>query len=408
MQNYSFEIIIFIYFVLLTTKSILTYKGISFIKKINSGNPKNRTQVKIAILTPILSGDPKLEEYLEKNLLENFNQANFYWLVDENDTLAWQVVEKILNRNPHISTKIQMQIHPKCPSGYNPKTWKISRALLGLNEEYFLVLDDDTFLPENTLKAITRGLENFTLVTGLPVYEKGKGLFSRLLSEFVNNNSAMTYLSLYPYLGAVSINGMCYASHTGLANREEWYPKILNHLTDDLALAQLLREKNHSILQIYHSQRIETTVKGIFHYIKQMHRWFLFATLLLQSEKLKIQSIVFLFHGLPAFLFWSIFILFFNDILPYLSYRNDTNVFHKISENQFWIHISLLLSILLFRSLIITDLQLKLTNIMRQNPFLSIISELLQPIHLLHALIFKKVQWRTRKFQVKSVTEFYE
>ncbi len=47
--------------------------------------------------------------------------------------------------------------------------------------------------------------------TGLPCYLDSGNFASSLLAQFVDNNSAMTYLSTLAFMAPLTINGMCYA-----------------------------------------------------------------------------------------------------------------------------------------------------------------------------------------------------
>ena len=225
----------------------------------------------VTVLQAILSGDKRLSSVLESNLLPLAKQR-FLWLCDEGDAEGIRITDDLIERHPEMA--ITRLLSPPCPDGVNPKVFKLMKAAGQVITPFFLVLDDDTHLPEDTAAALVQQASTHDIATGLPYYADARGLPSALLAEFVNNNSAMTYLSPLPLMPPVSINGMCYAmrsDHLGV------FAEISQHLTDDLALANLVRRKGGRIHQSFHTQRISTEVRGLRHYIRQMHRWHLFA-----------------------------------------------------------------------------------------------------------------------------------
>jgi ceramide glucosyltransferase len=66
----------------------------------------------------------------------------------------------------------------------------------------------------------------------------------------------------------------------------------------------------------------------------------------------------------------------------------------------------LLLATLVLRSVMLRSLQIRLTGAARHRPMLSLASELLQPLHLLHAMLVKSIRWRTRHYRVYDNDRF--
>lgn len=337
----------------------------------------------VTVLQAVMGGDPELKSVLSRNVKENGN-ARFIWLLDENDPEAAEAADSIQKENP--DAQILNLICPPCPDGINPKLFKLNFAVDYIQTDNIIVLDDDTFLPSETLKVLNGNLEKFDLVTGLPCYLDAGNLPSRLLSQFVNNNAAMTYLPLGVFMAPVSINGMCYSMKLKTVNEIQNFSTILNHLTDDLALAKLLQEKKGKILQIPQVQYIQTSVKDIKHYFRMMHRWFFFAVLLLKRESVLMNLLIFFLHGISPFLFISSLIL--TGLSP------DT------------VSISVQGSLLFIRILTICLLQKKFTGSIRHSILLSVISEILQPVHLIHASLINRIIWRKRVYKVYENDRF--
>lgn len=337
----------------------------------------------VTVLQAVMGGDPELKNVLSKNIKENIN-IQFIWLLDENDSEAVSTAESIKKENP--DAEILNLICPPCPEGINPKLFKLNYAVKYIHTDNIIVLDDDTFLPSETLKVLNGNLKDFDLVTGLPCYLEGRNIPSNLLAQFVNNNAAMTYLPLGVFMSPVSINGMCYSMKLSTVNEIQNFSTIMNHLTDDLALAKLLQKRKGKILQIPQIQQIQTSVKDIKHYFKMMHRWFFFAVLLLKRESFLMNILIFLLHGISPFLFISALIL--------------------TALNSSPVSASVLTGMLFIRTGAICFLQKKLTGKIRHSFILSLISEILQPIHLIHASLINKIVWRKRVYKVYENDRF--
>jgi ceramide glucosyltransferase len=58
------------------------------------------------------------------------------------------------------------------------------------------------------------------------------------------------------------------------------------------------------------------------------------------------------------------------------------------------------------RAVTLIAVQRRLTGRSRHSPVLSIVSELLQPLHLLHALVSRRIIWRTRRYLVRANDDF--
>src|SRR6185295_16170454 len=263
----------------------------------------------VAIAQPILSGDPRLAEVLGDNLRE-LPAARFLWLVDLDDAEAQRICSDLAVRHPE--TEIEISLHAQPPDGKNPKLWKLeaARAALAADtaEPIFLVLDDDTRMPGPTLAALLQALETHPLATSLPGYLDDGRFPSRLLAQFVDNNAALTYLPLLPFLPPLTINGMAYALRREKLDEMGGFAGMLRALTDDLAVAEAVLSKGGTIFQSARPHWVETTVRDGKHYRQLMHRWFLFALLLLRKQPIQIRSTIGLLHALPPLLLLALVI----------------------------------------------------------------------------------------------------
>jgi len=379
MISFSFLFIAFLYLLILVSKYTLSSKYLSK-KKVD-----NTLQYTTTIVQPILSGDPLLEDMLTSNIVENLNN-NFYWLIDDKDKVAQDIVNKIKTNYP--SVKITVFSFPPCPMKINPKVFKISQVISKINTESFIVLDDDTYLPNKTLNTLVEQLNSCELSTALPFYRHNNTFFSKLMTQFVNNNSTLTYIPPLFFSKPLSINGMCYALKTKTAIEFDSFNGIKGFLADDLSLAKLLSNSNKRLIQIVEPVFLQTFLNQGGVYSKLMHRWFLFAKLFLENHSFKNNFFMLISQGIHPFLLWSMFLL------------------SIINQNMY--EVFLLGSVLLLRAILLISINKKYTGLGNHNYLLSVISELLQPIHFIHSLVSRKIKWRTHYYHVIRNEEFYE
>jgi ceramide glucosyltransferase len=336
----------------------------------------------VAIAQAILSGDPLLEDRLRQVVAE-LDQARFLWLVDTDDPEAQRIGRKLASELP--ANFEVLEIEP-APTGVNPKLWKLEKAKAALEEEILVILDDDTLLPRASLGALVAGLDRAAVTTGLPrYYEDGKWP-SRLLCQFVANNAATTYLSLATYLPPVTLNGMTWATRKESLERFDLFQPILRCLTDDFAVARQVIGGGGRIEQSPLPQKLQTTVEGPGHYLRLMHRWFLFATLLLRKQKAGFAALITLLHGLPPILLWVALVS---------SVAAPSKIAMVIAVN-----------LLVARAAILWLLQRSIYGERLYVPLFSEVSELLQPLHLLHASVWRRIRWRTRHYRVVADDDF--
>lgn len=345
-------------------------------------NPPTLEQGTLVVAQAILSGDPGLKFVLESNL-RSLRGQHFVWLCDEGDEEAARIAQDL--REKHPQERITILDCPPCPERENPKVFKLRRAVEIADAWYFLVLDDDTHLPPLTAAALVNGASVHVVATGLPVYENGPNVSSRLLAQFVNNNSALTYLSLLPVMPPVSINGMCYVLKRSSA---DLFEGISRHLTDDLALANAVQATGGSIYQSSYPQHIATRVDGLAHYVRLMHRWHLFVVLLLKKQSVARRLVIGLVHGWHPLLLWLILGILIAGFTPVAGL--------------------ICLTMLLVRMALIGALQMRLFGRWMHLPFVSLLSELLQPLHFAHALMNRNVVWRSRRYRVWDSNDFEE
>jgi len=337
----------------------------------------------VTICQPILSGDPDLEDALADNL-NALPDVAFLWLIDEEDEEAARVTGRLTDRYQSIAIRVLRCSSP--PDGINPKLFKLEAARQVISPGTLLVLDEDTRLGRVGLEALNSALQRGELATGLPYYRTAQSGFGNLLAQFVNNNAALTYLPILNLAPPVSINGMCYALNTETLAQLHGFAPLLRHLTDDLAVADSVRNCGGRIIQTPFPQEVATTIGSFRQYIAQMHRWYVFALLLMRRRGILLTGLMVLFYALPPLLLWTGIVQ--TALLP----RDSMIV--------------MLFGTLLVRSLLLSSLQRRLTGQSRHHLALSIASELLQPAHLIHALLVKSIRWRTRHYRVYENDRF--
>lgn len=338
----------------------------------------------VAVLVAILSGDPLLSDRLAKNLT-TLPRARFYWLIDEDDPEAHRIAEAL--RAAHPDARIVVEVCPSAGPGLNPKMTKLDRVLSRVEERIVVVLDDDTTLPRASLGALVEGLERATLTTGLPHYEDDGRFASRLLSQFVNQNAAVTYLMIPTFRAPITINGMTWAMKRAELLRIGGFSPTLRCLTDDLAMARAVDAAGGTIEQTPHLQHIATSLDGLGHYFRLLHRWFLFVSLLLARQPLALVALIGTFFGLPPALLWALLLLAIAAPSP--------------------LTLGALAASLLVRWACTGWLEARIAGgSFVGRPLMSVLSELLQPIHLVHASIWRRIAWRKRRYRVVSDEDF--
>ncbi len=339
----------------------------------------------ITVLQPILSGDPQLEQTLRSNLRQWGEEVRVLWLVDEDDVEGQRVTSTV--NDPRVAVLL-------CPppnADANPKSIKLQRALAQVDTPYVAILDDDTILasPDHLGRAMF-ALQSCTLYTGLPSYLAGGNLWSSLVAHFVNNNSILTYLPLLPLTAPLTINGMFYVMRTAELRAMGGFEPIVSKLCDDYALAALVKQHGGTIRQGITPQFLRTTVPDARRYIAIMQRWFLFANVLLRDQPFRLQLLLIPFLGLPPLFFALSFLSVLGGILSSLLLATALVLRHLILRS---LHRALLGPTIDGHS----DLRLQLAF----NPLTSIVSELLQPLHWLHACVQHSLQWRTRRIELR-------
>ena len=330
----------------------------------------------VTVLQPILGGDPFLEQALQTNLQNAGNGEVFVWLIDEDDQPGRQVAEPIARTN---SSQIRLVLCPPCPAGINPKLFKLNRALPDVTTDFVAVLDDDTMLSAGHLQKAMAALSTCDLYTGLPRYAPGENLWSSLVAHFVNNNSILTYLSLLDWTGPFTINGMFYVMRTDTLRKLGGFEPILNQLCDDYSLARLVQHSGGRIRQGVTSQLLHTSISGPRHYLRQMHRWFLFARLLVADQLLVVQCLLMVVLGLPPLLLWGSLL--------------------SLAGRATGVLIVVLL--LAARQSILWLLQQRIFADPPSSSWLiSPIAELLHVVHLIHAGVSPVITWRSRRIRV--------
>ena len=335
------------------------------------------------IVQPVLSGDPLLEATLARNV-EALAGTAFVWLVDDDDAVARTVCAAVKAR--HALRPITVLICPSAPPNVNPKLYKLELARAVVDTEAFVVVDDDTVASAQGLRALLSALGSHDLTTGLPSYDHGSDVPSRLVAQFVNNNAALTYLTICSLLRPLTVNGMCYAVRCSTLGRIGGFTPLFRSLTDDLAIARAVLAAGGTIFQSPYPHDIHTTVAGWRAYAALMHRWFVFARLLLASEPPAVVALVTALYVVPPLLLWTSLGAALAAPSP-LSAAACALVFA-------------------IRGGLLIDVQRRTLGAARHDWPLSALSELLQPLHAVHAVLSSTIRWRSRRYRVRDADDF--
>jgi ceramide glucosyltransferase len=331
----------------------------------------------VTVLQPIKSGDPLLEQALGRNLQQAPPQARFLWLIDEDDAEAQRLTERLREES---AGEVDILVCPPVVRNVNPKTVKLQHGLAAVSTPYLAVLDDDTLLGANNLGKAVFALRSCALYTGLPCSLPGCNFWSALVAYFVNNNSILTYLPPLPLVGPLTINGMFYVMRTQTVKDMGGFTPILDQLCDDYALARHVRGHGGVIRQAATPHFVRMTVGGPGAYFRLMHRWFVFARVLVSDQPSRVVLLLFVFLGLPPLLLWLGLLSCIGGLASRL----------------------LLAATLVLRHLALRSLhRTVLGGLSPFSPLMSILAELLQPLHGLHACLQSDLRWRTRRIRLE-------
>ena len=338
----------------------------------------------VTILQPILGGDPRLAATLAANLAA-LPGAQFLWLLDADDSAGHAAAAKALAAHP--AAHVERIVCPPPADGINPKLHKLAHAEPHVTTPRLAVLDDDTTLPAPTLAALLAALDRgAALATALPLYAHDRDLWSSLTGQFVNNQSLLTYLPALLWQPPITINGMAYALDVATWRASGGFAPLVRHLTDDLAVARAMRTAGGTIYQARETVEVATTIRGGRHYVRLMHRWFVFASLLLRGESPAHRTLLLGLHGLPPLLLWSTLIA--TALAPSAT------------------TLAAFGGLIVGRAVVLITAQCVITGRVRHAPLASLLAELLQPLHLLHAQLDRTIHWRARCYRVRSETDF--
>ena len=337
------------------------------------------------VVQPILSGDPRLESDLRANLQQT-KTVEFYWLIDQSDTEAQRVANKIC-QDELFSQRIRIFLIEDVPQGINPKSYKIEQVVEDLTRSYLIVLDDDSVIDFSKMGELTAYLGQEVILTGIPYNQERSNFWSKLVAAFVNGNSLITYFTMAQVEANHSINGMFYILPVNLVKDQDLFTAIKDYLCDDLAVADFLSSKGVSIVQTRVTCNVRTTIKSATQYLLQMKRWLLFSSIYLKKH---LDFKVFTLIGLTSFLPLPIILLTLFLGWPYLLVALVLLLIKAI-----WM--------LLYRQSILMN-QLHLDEVLYE-----VLSDFLLPWLFLYVLLTPPViNWRGRKIRVTDGKIRYE
>lgn len=337
------------------------------------------------VVQPILSGDPRLESDLRANLQQT-KTVEFYWLIDQSDTEAQRVANKIC-QDELFSQRIRIFLIEDVPQGINPKSYKIEQVVEDLTRPYLIVLDDDSVIDFSKMGELTAYLGQEVILTGIPYNQERSNFWSKLVAAFVNGNSLITYFTMAQVEANHSINGMFYILPVNLVKDQDLFTAIKDYLCDDLAVADFLSSKGVSIVQTRVTCNVRTTIKSATQYLLQMKRWLLFSSIYLKKH---LDFKVFTLIGLTSFLPLPIILLTLFLGWPYLLIALVLLLIKAI-----WM--------LLYRQSILMN-QLHLDEVLYE-----VLNDFLLPWLFLYVLLTPPViNWRGRKIRVTDGKIRYE
>lgn len=337
------------------------------------------------VVQPILSGDPRLESDLRANLQQT-KTVELYWLIDQSDTEAQRVANKIC-QDELFSQRIRIFLIEDVPQGINPKSYKIEQVVEDLTRPYLIVLDDDSVIDFSKMGELTAYLGQEVILTGIPYNQERSNFWSKLVAAFVNGNSLITYFTMAQVEANHSINGMFYILPVNLVKDQDLFTAIKDYLCDDLAVADFLSSKGVSIVQTRVTCNVRTTIKSATQYLLQMKRWLLFSSIYLKKH---LDFKVFTLIGLTSFLPLPIILLTIFLGWPYLLVALVLLLIKAI-----WM--------LLYRQSILMN-QLHLDEVLYE-----VLNDFLLPWLFLYVLLTPPViNWRGRKIRVTDGKIRYE
>ena len=394
-----FIILLVLTIILLILKLIFTF---AYSYKINSLKKTEIDENKYTIVQPILSGDPRLEDDLIANL-KNTTDIKFIWLVDKNDKIAIQTVEKIL-KNKNYSNRIEVYYLDDVPQEVNPKIFKLKQVVDKIKTEYTIILDDDSVIDRKRLDELSIYEKDKTewIVTGIPFNYNIKGFYSKLISAFINSNSIFSYFSLSFLKENKTINGMFYILRTDILKKYSAFENIKYWLCDDLALTTYLLSKDVKIIQSTIFCNVRNTVPNFKRYILLMKRWLLFSNVYMKNTfSIKFLFIILLPTLLPTVLLFLSFYLGINYLVIVL--------------NLFIVKVALFYIIRLFiYQGVREEKTAKKSDFIVFSPqtkelLYELLSEFLLPFMLIFTLLTPPVIiWRNKKIRVKDGKIHYE
>ena len=394
-----FIILLVLTIILLILKLIFTF---AYFYKINSLKKTEIDENKYTIVQPILSGDPRLEDDLIANL-KNTTDIKFIWLVDKNDKIAIQTVEKIL-KNKNYSNRIEVYYLDDVPQEVNPKIFKLKQVVDKIKTEYTIILDDDSVIDRKRLDELSIYEKDKTewIVTGIPFNYNIKGFYSKLISAFINSNSIFSYFSLSFLKENKTINGMFYILRTDILKKYSAFENIKYWLCDDLALTTYLLSKDVKIIQSTIFCNVRNTVPNFKRYILLMKRWLLFSNVYMKNAfSIKFLFIILLPTLLPTVLLFLSFYLGINYLVIVL--------------NLFIVKVALFYIIRLFiYQGVREEKTAKKSDFIVFSPqtkelLYELLSEFLLPFMLIFTLLTPPVIiWRNKKIRVKDGKIHYE
>jgi ceramide glucosyltransferase len=383
------------YGVTLALRATATVRALRCAADRGTARPFSGESSGLTVLQPILGGDPALPEVLASTLRNAPAFVRFLWLVDEPDTLGRSAAKVAAGDDPRVTIRVV----PPPRDDENPKVAKLALALPDVTTPLVAVLDDDTVASRECFDAACQALSaagegnapRADLYTGLPSYELGVTFADALLAAFVNDSAPFVYLPWQRRLGALSINGMFYVARTHELRTSGAFEVIRAELCDDYALARHLRRLGWRLEQGTRPLRLRTSLTSFAQYRRLLHRWAVFTRVLLRDQPLGLRFLLVASLGLPpAFLGVAVV-------------GAAAGVLRGIAGvPEAWLVPAVVAALFVARHVVLRAVQRCVhAGAAPPRPFVaSILAEVLQPLHFVHATLVPTIRWRTRLVRV--------
>lgn len=231
----------------------------------------------VTVLSPITRGVSNLPGALARRAALTYAGSVQHILICDAEAEAlhclcseWQAA------HPMLATQLML-----VRGAHTPVATKIEKLTVGLPHatgDILLFVDDDVALRPETLQTLVPYLSepNVGAVFGLACYTAWHNLPSSLMSAFVNSNALISYIPLSYLSEPFTITGHCFALRKSVFEAAGGFAEMAGRLDDDHELARRLRRLGLRVVQTPLIYDVENRLPTVADYLAQMKRWFVF------------------------------------------------------------------------------------------------------------------------------------